>query len=185
MIGYYLSSNNEICYSTKIQTFTPTKHTLTDHLFSQPLAADHWARIRDAKPSVLPGPATQSPKPTRRGETETVRTVRRGSGSLDQWSRGRGRRTGLWRGGEGASQLVWSQRVHPRGHEWRCGASVPSTSINPPCVLRLRIRLVLEDFNSKVKKISRRRESRTQQQQQPLPKQIANLLRYKFRGQRP
>jgi len=27
MIGYYLSSNNEMCYSTKNQTFLPTKHT--------------------------------------------------------------------------------------------------------------------------------------------------------------
>ena len=28
MIGYYLSSNNEMCYSAKTQTFSPTKHTL-------------------------------------------------------------------------------------------------------------------------------------------------------------
>ena len=28
MIGYYLSIINEICYSTKIQIFLPTKHTL-------------------------------------------------------------------------------------------------------------------------------------------------------------
>jgi len=27
MIGHYLSSNNEMCYSSKIQTFSPTKHT--------------------------------------------------------------------------------------------------------------------------------------------------------------
>jgi len=29
MIGYYLSSNNEMYYSAKTQTFSPTKHTLT------------------------------------------------------------------------------------------------------------------------------------------------------------
>ena len=29
MIGYYLSSNNEIYYSTKIQTFSPAKHALS------------------------------------------------------------------------------------------------------------------------------------------------------------
>ena len=28
MIRYYLSSNNEICYSIKTQTFLRTKHTL-------------------------------------------------------------------------------------------------------------------------------------------------------------
>jgi len=28
MIEYYLSSNNKMCYITKIQTFSPTKHTL-------------------------------------------------------------------------------------------------------------------------------------------------------------
>ena len=28
MIGHYLSSNNEMCYSVKTQTFSPTKHTL-------------------------------------------------------------------------------------------------------------------------------------------------------------
>ena len=27
MIGYYLSSNNEMCYSSKTQNFSPTKHT--------------------------------------------------------------------------------------------------------------------------------------------------------------
>ena len=32
MIRYYLSSNNEMCYSTKIQFFSPTKHTLTSSL---------------------------------------------------------------------------------------------------------------------------------------------------------
>ena len=31
MIGYYLSSNNEIYYSTKTQTFSPTKHTVVEH----------------------------------------------------------------------------------------------------------------------------------------------------------
>ena len=30
MIEHYLSSNNEICYSTKIQPFSPTKHTLSE-----------------------------------------------------------------------------------------------------------------------------------------------------------
>ena len=30
MIGYYLSNNNEICYSTKTQIFSPIKHTLCD-----------------------------------------------------------------------------------------------------------------------------------------------------------
>ena len=30
MIGHYLSSNNEICYSTKIQTFLRTKHNLKE-----------------------------------------------------------------------------------------------------------------------------------------------------------
>ena len=29
MIGHYLSSNNEICYNIKIQTFSTTKHTLS------------------------------------------------------------------------------------------------------------------------------------------------------------
>jgi len=28
MIGYYLLSNNEMCYSVKTQFFSPTKHTL-------------------------------------------------------------------------------------------------------------------------------------------------------------
>jgi len=28
MIGHYLSNNNKICYSTKIQIFSPTKHAL-------------------------------------------------------------------------------------------------------------------------------------------------------------
>jgi len=28
MIGHYLSSNNEMCYSTKIQTFSRTKRSL-------------------------------------------------------------------------------------------------------------------------------------------------------------
>ena len=31
MIEYYLSNNNEICYSAKTQTFSSTKHTLRDH----------------------------------------------------------------------------------------------------------------------------------------------------------
>ena len=31
MIGYYLSSNNEMCYSTKIQTFSRTKQGLKFH----------------------------------------------------------------------------------------------------------------------------------------------------------
>ena len=31
MIKYYLSNNNEICYSAKTQTFSSTKHTLRDH----------------------------------------------------------------------------------------------------------------------------------------------------------
>jgi len=30
MIGYYLSSNNEMCYSTKIQTFSRTKRSLSE-----------------------------------------------------------------------------------------------------------------------------------------------------------
>ena len=30
MIGHYLSSNNEICYSTKTQTFSPTKQSLNN-----------------------------------------------------------------------------------------------------------------------------------------------------------
>ena len=29
MIEYYLTSNNEMCYSAKTQTFSPTKHTLS------------------------------------------------------------------------------------------------------------------------------------------------------------
>ena len=30
MIGHYLSNNNEMCYSTKTQTFSRTKHSLVD-----------------------------------------------------------------------------------------------------------------------------------------------------------
>ena len=39
MIGYYLSSNNEMCYSAKTQIFSSTKHTLEIEFLFGMLAA--------------------------------------------------------------------------------------------------------------------------------------------------
>ena len=45
MIGYCLSNNNEMCYSTKIQTFSRTKHSLCTCRSRQWLSSMHFFNL--------------------------------------------------------------------------------------------------------------------------------------------
>ena len=47
MIGHYLSSNNKICYSTKTQTFSRTKHSLTTCYYQN---VDHSPTVNSKMP---------------------------------------------------------------------------------------------------------------------------------------
>ena len=53
MIGYYLSSNNEMCYSTKTQTFSPTKHTSALHMSMFGKAVADYDSLELWNPSYL------------------------------------------------------------------------------------------------------------------------------------